>query len=64
MDDVAVLLGDVNRDDIVNFLDISPFIMLLTPGGTPQAEADTNEDGSVNFLDISPFINILATPTP
>ena len=57
----AVLLGDVNRDEMVNFLDISPFIMLLTAGGTPQVEADTNEDGSVSFLDIAPFINILAS---
>ena len=56
-----MLLGDVNRDEMVNFLDISPFIMLLTAGGTPQVEADTNEDGSVSFLDIAPFINILAS---
>lgn len=59
--DDSVLLGDVNQDEIVNFLDISPFIMLLTTG-MPQAEADTNGDGSVSFLDIAPFINILATP--
>ena len=55
-----VLLGDVNRDGLVNFLDISPFIGVLSAQGD-QAEADLNEDGSVSFLDISPFIMALAT---
>lgn len=53
------LLGDVNQDGSVNFLDISAFIAVLSGGGF-QAEADTNEDGSVNFLDISAFIALLA----
>ena len=52
------LLGDVNRDGIVNFLDIAPFIGVLT-ASEDQAEADTNQDGVVNFLDIAPFIGIL-----
>ena len=56
----AVLLGDVNRDGIVNFLDISPFISLLS-NSVFQLEADVNQDGDVNFLDISPFIGILAS---
>ena len=56
-----ILLCDVNRDGAVNFLDISPFISVLS-GGDFQAEADCNEDGSVNFLDISPFIVALAGP--
>ena len=55
-----IVLGDVNQDEIVNFLDISPFIMALSsPEGAPS-EADVNEDGIVNFLDISVFIMILA----
>ena len=53
------LLGDVNLSGAVDFLDISPFIGLLTTG-TFQFEADINGDGEVNFLDISPFIQILA----
>lgn len=53
-----VLLGDVNRDTTVDFLDISPFITLLF-NGMFQAEADINQDGSVDFLDISPFIVVL-----
>ena len=52
-------LGDVDRDGAVNFLDISPFIGLLTTGEY-QLEADTNEDNDVNFLDISPFIQMLS----
>ena len=58
--DFPILLGDVNRDNIVNFLDISPFITVLSNGGS-QAEADLNGDGQVNFLDISPFIISLAS---
>lgn len=55
-----VLLGDVNLDDVVNFLDISPFITVLSLAEF-QEEADCNEDGSINFLDISPFIALLGT---
>jgi len=56
----SVLLGDVNRDGIVNFLDISPFIMRLTSGAL-LAEADINQDGIINFLDIAPFIQVLTS---
>lgn len=51
-------LGDVNTDGFINFLDIQPFIDLLS-SATFQAEADINEDGEVNFLDIAGFIAIL-----
>ena len=58
----SILLGDVNQDGNVNFLDIAPFIIALGGQGGPIiAEADVNEDGIVNFLDISPFIVILAS---
>ena len=53
-----VLLGDINMDGTVNFLDISPFVGALAAGEF-QASADINQDGVVNFLDISPFIDIL-----
>ena len=52
-------LGDVNRDGMVDFFDISPFIELLS-GPTFQLEADTNEDGLVDFFDIAPFIDLLS----
>ena len=54
------LLGDINKDRVVNFLDISPFIIILSTSGF-QAEADFNGDGVVNFLDISPFIVLLSS---
>lgn len=54
-----ILLGDANQDGIVNFLDISPFIGVLSTAGFLE-EADCNQDGVVNFLDIDPFIAILA----
>ena len=56
----SVLLGDVNLDGRVNFLDISPFIAILTTGDF-QDEADLDQNGSVNFLDISPFIAALSS---
>ena len=54
----AILLGDVNMDGVVNFLDIQPFIDAIFTGF--QAEADVNQDGNVNFLDIQPFIDLLS----
>jgi len=55
----AFVLGDVNQDGIVTFLDINPFIQFLATDGFLE-EADCNQDGEVNFLDIAPFIEILA----
>ena len=52
------VVGDVNGDGFVDFLDISPFILALSTGEF-QSEADINEDDQVNFLDISPFIGLL-----
>ncbi len=52
------VLGDINLDAAVNFLDISPFIAILTSNSF-LAQADCNEDGEVTFLDIAPFIQIL-----
>ena len=48
-----------NLDGAVSFLDISPFITLLSNGDF-QVEADIDESGAVDFLDISPFIAILS----
>ena len=56
----VVLLGDCNLDGNVNFLDISPFINILSTQDF-FAQADCNQDGGVNFLDISPFIGILSS---
>jgi hypothetical protein len=51
--------GDINLDGGVNFLDIAPFIEILTSNGF-QAEADCDLNGVVNFLDIAPFIQALS----
>ena len=55
-----LLLGDVNGDGTVNFLDISPFIAVLSAGGF-QEEADINQNTVVDFLDISFFIGVLSS---
>ena len=52
------LLGDVNLDNAVDFLDIAPFITRLVDEEF-QAEADIDGSGTVDFLDIAPFIAIL-----
>ena len=52
------ILGDANLDGVVNFLDISAFISVLSSGAYLE-EADCNEDGVLNFLDIPSFIAIL-----
>ena len=57
---VPISLGDLNLDGGVNFLDIPPFIAILTAGGF-RTEADINGDGAVNFMDISPFIALLSS---
>ena len=54
-----VLLGDANCDETVDFLDIAPFIALLS-NGEFKAEADIDNSGVVDFLDIAPFIAILS----
>ena len=46
------LLGDVNLDRRVDFLDIFSFVNVLSTGSY-QAEADLNQDTRVDFLDIS-----------
>lgn len=54
-----ILLGDVNRDGVVNLLDVGPFVDLLTGGGMFLPEADINGDGMVDLLDVGPFVDIL-----
>ena len=54
-----VLLGDCDLDGDVDFLDISPFLRVLTTASFLE-QADCNQDGMVNFFDIAPFIAILA----
>ena len=57
-----VILGDANRDGIVDFFDIARLIELLA-SRTYLEGADCNQDGEVDFLDISPFIAILTEPS-
>ena len=56
---LSSIVGDVNLDGVVDFLDISPFIAVLSAGAF-QDEADIDRNGDVNFLDIAPFIGILS----
>ena len=49
-------LGDVNRDGLVNGLDVDPFVARVLDGPY-QEEADMNLDGFVNGLDVDPFVD-------
>lgn len=52
------LLGDVNRDWVVDEQDIDPFVGRLITGFY-QVEADMNQDGRVNGLDVAPFVAVM-----
>ena len=56
---VPFVLGDCNQDGVTDFLDINPFISLLS-SNTYLEQADCNQDGVLNFLDIALFIAILS----
>ena len=53
------LLGDVNCDGVVNLLDVSPFVDLISTDSY-ELKADINQDGVVNLLDVAPFIDLLS----
>ena len=63
-----VLVGDMNGDGVIDFLDIRPFIVALSDPAAYQASfnldadvsGDTNGDGVFDFLDISGFIVLLS----
>ena len=52
------LLGDVNCDDVVDLLDIAPFVDLITSGGF-SPKADINGDLVVDLLDIAGFVDLI-----
>lgn len=54
----ALLMGDLNLDGAVNFLDIPSFIEVLVSGEF-QAEGDFDQDEAVTFADIPLFIEVL-----
>ena len=54
-----LILGDTNQDGMVDFSDISPFIIVLASDGY-MAEADIDQDNEVTFSDIAPFIVLLS----
>jgi hypothetical protein len=61
------LTGDLNCDEVVNFGDINPFVLILTNPDAwqaaypdcPLSNGDINADGMVSFGDINPFVALL-----
>ena len=58
-DEPAELKGDVNRDGVVDLLDVNPFVDVITGGGPYNPKADVNCDGSNDLLDVQPFVDLL-----
>ena len=67
LDGRTILLGDMNCDGVVNFLDINLFVLALTDPagyqaqlpGCPILNGDFNGDGRVGFDDINAFVAAL-----
>lgn len=55
-----VLPGDINRDGVVNLLDVSPFVELINSGDY-RFEGDINRDLRISLLDIPAFVNLLGS---
>jgi len=63
-----VLVGDMNDDGAINFLDIPAFILALQSPEAyfeafnldPNVVGDTSGDGAINFADIPGFITLLS----
>ena len=53
VDDVACGVADFNFDGVLNFFDVSAFLIAFQDQDT---SADLNEDGLFNFLDVSAFL--------
>jgi hypothetical protein len=66
----AFMPGDLNGDDMVNFGDLTPFVLALTDTAAYDAmfpelvdtrvgRCDTSGDSACNFGDLTPFVNLL-----
>ena len=55
---VPQLIGDLNGDGMVNFLDVAPFVDAILSNRF-SVTADVNQDGEVNVLDIAPFVALI-----
>ena len=55
---VPFILGDADRNGVVDFSDIAAFVAVLQSGIFLE-QADINQDGELNFADIPAFIEIL-----
>ena len=58
-----VILGDINRDGVVDLLDVDPFVELVELGEY-QLEGDINQDGEVGLLDVDPFLEVYLNHQP
>ena len=54
----TLILGDINRDGIVDLLDVKPFVNLLVAGAF-EPEGDFNQDCFVDLLDVQLFVATL-----
>lgn len=60
-------LGDVNRDGIVNIIDVISIVNHIlgqTPNGFDTDAADVNRDGKVDIVDVTCTLDIILKSTP
>ena len=57
--DLSILLGDVNYDQIINVVDIIFIVNSIIDDTEYNVIADLNEDGIINVVDIVAIVNII-----
>ena len=63
VEEQAVMLGDLNQDEIINILDIVSIVNIILGTNNPSSyeliAGDLNQDGIINILDIIAIVNII-----
>ena len=56
---LALHLGDINSDGIINILDVIVLINIILDFEGENTAADLNEDGMYNVLDVILLVNLI-----
>ncbi|MEX0887402.1 MAG: chitobiase/beta-hexosaminidase C-terminal domain-containing protein, partial [Phycisphaeraceae bacterium] len=64
---IALVMGDMNLDGVVDAVDVAPFVLALTNpadyldqyGVAGVAVGDVNGDGTLDAVDVAPFVQML-----
>ena len=63
MNDIQILLGDLNQDEVVDILDVilcvNIVIEVVEPTTYESLASDMNQDGEINVQDIILMVNLI-----